>query len=186
MAKNSPGIWRELTQEEQQKAGLLMECLAIASNWGHNAGNNYRTGFDLLGNYGKDYNPNFKNASFVNYLNGVMYFGAEELDEIYVNFDYDSYIARLKKAGFTNILAQWTNEDLFGVSIGEYMTYGGEVLFEQQGVSSNMIAGTTAGSGVGVKVPGPRRIFRAEPFTTGMTGSPCCLTILIIPTVWQL
>lgn len=152
LAKNTPCIWNELTAEEQGKIDLLMECLAIATNWGHNAGNDYRTGFDLLGNYGKNYNPNFKNASFVNYLSACMYFGAEEVDEIYENFDHDSYVARLKKAGFTNILAQWTNEDLFGVSIGEYMTYGGEVLFEEQGVSSNMIAGTTAGSGVGVKV----------------------------------
>ncbi len=151
LAKNTPCIWNELTAEEHGKIDLLMECLAIASNWGHNAGNDYSTGFDLLGNYGKDYNPNFKNASFVNYLNGAMYFGAEELDEIYVNFDYDTYIERLKKAGFTNILAQWTNEDLFGVSIGEYMTYGGEVLFEGDGVPSAAIPGASAGSGVGVK-----------------------------------
>ena len=153
LAKNTPCIWNELTAEEQGKVCLLMECLAIATNWGHNAGNNYKTGFDLLGNYGKDYNPNFKNASFVNYLSAAMFFGAEELDEIYVNFDYNSYIQRLTKAGFTNILAQWTNTDLFGVSIGEYMTYGGEVLFEGDGVPAAAIPGASAGSGVGVKVP---------------------------------
>ena len=97
LAKNTPVIWREFTPEEQGKIDLLMECLAIASNWGHNAGNDYRTGFDLLGNYGKDYNPNFKNASFVNYLNGSMYFGAEQLDQIYVNFDHGKYLERLER-----------------------------------------------------------------------------------------
>lgn len=153
LAKNTPVIWREFTPEEQGKIDLLMECLAIASNWGHNAGNDYRTGFDLLGNYGKDYNPNFKNASFVNYLNGSMYFGAEQLDQIYVNFDHSKYLERLEKAGFTNILAQWTNRDLFGVSIGEYMTHGGEVLFEGDGVPSVALPGNSAGTGVGVKVP---------------------------------
>lgn len=153
LAKNTPAIWNELTAEEHGKMDLLMECLAIASNWGHNAGNDYSTGLDLLGNYGKDYNPNFKNASFVNYLNGSMYFGAEKLDEIYTSFDYDKYIGRLKKAGFTNIIAQWTNQDLFGVSIGEYLTHGGEVLFEGDGVPSVALPGNSAGTGVGVKVP---------------------------------
>lgn len=152
LAKHTPEIWNSLTATEHGKVDLLMECLAIASNWGHNAGNDYRTGFDLLGNYGKDYNPNFKNASFVNYLSASMYFGAKKLDRIYENFNYDSYIKRLKKAGFTNILAQWTNTDLFGVSIGEYMTHGGEVLFEEDGVPAAAIPGASAGSGVGVKV----------------------------------
>ena len=153
LAKNTPIIWNSLTAAEHDKMDLLMECLAIASNWGHNAGNNYRTGFDLLGNFGKDYNPNFKNASFVNYLNGSMYFGAKKLDKIFENFDHDTYVKRLKKAGFTNILAQWTNKDLFDVSIGEYMTYGGEVLFEEDGTPTAVLPGVSAGTGVGVKVP---------------------------------
>ncbi len=153
LAKYTPSIWNSLTAAEHDKIDLLMECLAIASNWGHNAGNDYSTGFDLLGNYGKDYNPNFKNASFVNYLNGSMYFGAKKLDKIYESFNYDSYIKRLKKADFTNIIAQWTNTDLFGVSVGEYMTYGGEVLFEGDGVPAVALPGNSAGSGVGVKVP---------------------------------
>lgn len=161
LAKNTPTIWSQLTDREIEKIDLLMECLAIAANWGYNENNNYITGLDLSGNYGKDYNPNYKNAYFTCYLSAAMYFDTDgnhdgnELDEIFVNFNYDSYIQRLKAAGFTNILFTWTTvETKTGKSIGEYMTNGGNVTLNLTSEANTaQQAGQAAGSGVGVKVP---------------------------------
>ncbi len=154
LAKNTPLIWNSLTKEEHSKMDLLMECLAIASNWGYNAQNDFRTGLDFRGNFSKHTTNNFKTAAFPNYLNAVMYFGSpEKVDEIFLKFDHSDYIARLKKAGFTNILVCWTHEDLFGVSIGMFMEYGGEPLCKRNDSAlASYYEGAVAGGGAGVKV----------------------------------
>ena len=148
LAKNTPIIWDQMTEDDIKRMDLLMECLAIAANWGFNADNNYLTGFDFYGNFSKGYNPNYRNSYLTNYMNGAMYFGPEKLDEMFVNFNYDSIIARLKEVGFVNILYYWTTTDMLGVSIGHYLQYGGEIV-----LSIGDRTGESGGSGVGVAVP---------------------------------
>ena len=158
LAKNTSCIWEQLNAEEIAKVDLLMECLAIAANWGYNNANNYGTGFDLSGNFGKTYNPNYKNAYLTCYMAAAMYFdvnrdGGDELDVKFENFNYDSYIKRLETAGFTNILLAWTTVDLNGICIGDYMTSGGNVTLVRPGASNtNEKPGDPSGSGKGVKV----------------------------------
>ena len=160
LARFTPNLWNQLTKEEQEKVDLLMECLAIAANWGYNLDNNYITPFDLRGSFAKNLNPNFLFAYITCYFNASMYFGAEELDEIFVNFSHAEYVERLTKAGFTNILYQWTIKDNLGLDIGYYMENGGEVLLlgddaviANGSAGSSLKAGETGGTGVGVKVP---------------------------------
>ncbi len=160
LAKNTPVIWEQMTEDDIERFDLLMECLGIAANWGYNKDNNYGSGFTLNGNFHKTYGANFRNSYFTCYLSAAMYFGAEKLDEIFVNFDYDSYIERINKAGFVNIKYAWTTVDTLGVSIGEYMTNGGEIILNNPSKSmggnnggGNYQVGDAAGSGVGVKIP---------------------------------
>lgn len=152
LAKNTPAVWNQLTEEEIAKLDLLMECLAIAANWGYNEQNDYGTGFNLLGNVGKNHGPNFRNAYVTCYFSASMYFGAEEVDQIFLNFDYDKYIERIKAANFTCILQAWTTKDVVGVSIGEYMTNGGDVTLVGYSGSMRNPEGYPAGTGAGVKL----------------------------------
>ena len=141
LAKNTEKIWSQLTEAEKAKVDLLMECLAIAANWGYNTQNDYKTGFAMDFNFDKTANPNIHNAYFTCYLSAAMYFDADgnhdgnELDAKFQAFNYDSYITRLTDAGFTNILYAWEQ-------IGSNMTTDGELYVDDVYV----------GSGVGVDV----------------------------------
>ncbi|MBR4058911.1 MAG: hypothetical protein IKK03_03620 [Lachnospiraceae bacterium] len=154
LIKNTPEIYNELTDDEKDRMDWLMKGLAIAGNWGFNDLNNYGTGFDLKGNFGKAWNPNYVNTYLSVVLNAAMYFENEEksLDEIFTSFDYDAYIDKYTELGFTNILTTWTAKDLNGVCISEAMENGGTVyLIDYDGVSGHY-AGGPAGTGAGVKV----------------------------------
>lgn len=147
LVKNTPVVYDELTADEKDRIDWLMRCLAIAGNWAYNDQNNYTTGFDLCGNFGKGWNPNYRNTYLSIVLSASMYFGAEELDKIFVEFDYDTYIAKLTELGFTNILATWT------VAGKDLMENGGEcTLIGIVGLTGQKV-GESGGTGVGVKVP---------------------------------
>ncbi len=147
LVKNTPVVYDELTADEKERMDWLMRALAIAGNWGYNDKNNYSTGFDLMGNFGKTWNPNYRNTYLSVVLSASMYFGAEELDRIYTEFDYDTYIAKFTELGFTNVLATWT------VAGKDLMENGGECKLLGGIGLSYMEAGQPGGTGAGVKLP---------------------------------
>ncbi len=147
LVKNTPSIYNELTQDEKDRMDWLMKALAVAGNWGFNDANNYKTGTDLMGNFGKTWNPNYRNAYLPVVLSGAMYFGAEELDEIFTSFSYDEYMAKFDEYGFTNIKGAWEPAGK------DAMENGGEVKLLGGIGASGMVAGQSGGSGKGVKLP---------------------------------
>ena len=147
LVKNTPVVYDELTADEKDRMDWLMRGLAIAGNWGFNDKNNYSTGFDLMGNFGKGWNPNYRNTYLSIVMTASMYFGAEELDKIFTSFDYDTYIKKYTELGFTNILATWT------VAGKDLMENGGECTLLGGIGLSHMEAGQPGGTGAGVKIP---------------------------------
>lgn len=147
LVKNTPSIYNELTQDEKDRMDWLMKALAVAGNWGFNDENNYKTGTDLMGNFGKTWNPNYRNAYLPVVLSGAMYFGAEELDKIFVSFSYDEYMKKFDEYGFTNIKKAWEPAGK------DAMEKGGEVTLLGGIGASGMVAGQSGGSGKGVKLP---------------------------------
>lgn len=125
----------------------LMKALAISGNWGFNDQNNYKTGFDLLGNFNKEWNPNYRNTYLNVVISAAMYFGADELDKIFTSFSYDEYMKKLEDLGYTNIIHTWSaaGKDL--------MENGGECTLLGGIGASGMVAGQSGGKGAGVKVP---------------------------------
>lgn len=147
LVKNTPVIYDELTQDEIDRIELLEKCLAIAGNWGYNDDNNYATGPDLKGNFGKEWNPNHRHSYLPTVLMGALYFGSEELDKIYTSFSYDEYMKKLEEYGFTNIIGAWSNAGK------DLMENGGKaVLVGNQGINDQK-PGDPAGEGKGVKIP---------------------------------
>jgi len=137
MAKNTPTVWDQLSADEINKVDLIMKSFAISSNWGFSDANNYVTGLDLIGNFNKSWNPNFRAAGLLPILNAVMYFGdADTVNEIFTSFNYTNYIKELKAAGLTNISNTWEKT--------------GKSAMEKGG-SVSLIQGGTGGTGSGVK-----------------------------------
>ncbi len=149
LAKNTDVVYNELSDDTRARMDCIMEALAITGNWGYNDANDYKTGIDLLGNFGKNSNPNYNNTYLSVVMSASMYFGAEELDNIFTDFSYDTYMAQFEEYGFTNIYNKWS-------SIGydkakDLMENGGDaVLVGSLSVTDQ--AGDAAGTGQGVKV----------------------------------
>lgn len=136
LLRHTPSLWESLTTDEQQRCDWLMRALAVAGNWGFNDCNNYSTGVDLKGNFGKTWNPNYRNSFLNCVISAAMYFGSEELDEIYESFSYDEYIQKFEEYGYTNIIAAWS------VAGKDAMEKGGDV---------KLVTGASGGTGKGVK-----------------------------------
>lgn len=149
LVKNTPAVYDELTADEKERIDWLMRGLAIAGNWGYNDKNDYSTGVGLFGDFGKGWNPNFRNTYLSVVLSASMYFGgADELDKIFTEFDYDTYIKKYEEYGFTKILGTWT------VGGKDLMENGGECFLAIDGIGlSYMTKGQSGGTGAGVKIP---------------------------------
>lgn len=138
LAKNTPSIWNSLTADEHERLDWLMKALAICGNWSFNDANDYKTGFDMEGNFDKNWNPNYRNTYLTAVGNACLYFGgADQLNEIFTTFSYDTYVAKFTELGFTNILASWT-------------TAGKELM--ENGGAATLSNGGNGGTGAGVKV----------------------------------
>lgn len=136
LVKNTPAVYSELTDDEKQRMDYIMRALAITANWGFNDQNNYLTGFDMRGNFSKGWNPNYRAAGLIPVLNAAMYFGADELNNIFTGFNYDEYMKKFEEFGFENIIYSWK------IAGKNTMEKGGGV---------KLTDGTDGGSGKGVK-----------------------------------
>lgn len=142
LAKHTPAIWDALTPAEIEKIDWLMRALAITGNWSYNDENDYKTGFDLTGNFAKGWNPNYKNTYLSVLGNACLYFGgADALNEIFASFDYDVFMKKFKELGFTNILASWS------IAGKDLMEKGGPARLTQE------YGGGDGGTGKGVRIP---------------------------------
>jgi len=166
LAKHTPEIWSQLTDDEIAKVDLLMKSFAISSNWGYNDCNDYKTGLSLMGNFDKLWNPNYRCAGLIPIMNCVIYFGsADEVNEIFTSFDYDTYMDELLDAKFTNIRTTWakTGKDAMenggdapylnggtGAGVKQEFVYNGMPLSDIEGIFEDLVKcaynGTVASS----------------------------------------
>ena len=129
MAKKNQYVWNELSQEVKTKIDLLARCLLIAvAAIAADQNQDFHTGFEFMGNAGVNWSPNHRIAYAAPYLFLQEFFGGiENTDNILINFDYDTYLAEIRAAGFTNIEKTWTttkideNGNAFGVR--DLLTY---------------------------------------------------------------
>lgn len=149
LIKNTEVIYSQLSEEDIDRMDTIMAAMAIAGNWYYNDANEYTTGHDLQGNMHD--NANYRNTYLSIILNASLYFGAEELDKIFVNFSYDAYMAKFEEYGFTNIYNVWIDPGYNNAK--ELMEEGGDAYLIGYGgdyYSSNV--GSYAGTGKGVKL----------------------------------
>ena len=148
LIKHTPVVWRALGPDGRAKADWLMAAMAVLGNWGFNDANNWLTGIGLAGNFAKTNNPNFTQGYLGVMMACILYFGQTGCDHLFINFDYDQYIAAFETYNWQNILSptSW----LATINVGGTQ-YAMKDLMENGGDLTN--ASPNLGSGVGVKVP---------------------------------
>ncbi len=102
-------IWQELTENEVERLDYIMKAFAVMAAVGTDDGNSYSTGPDYIGNYNKNWNPNYRLANVTQILFAVSYFGsADAVNQILREFDYDTYVAKFEEFGWTSAYKAWT------------------------------------------------------------------------------
>lgn len=167
VCKNIPEVWDWLTDDEVSKLDTLMFTFALMNNFVSNDCNFYKTGVGLRGDIYKDRVSNIRFPLTMPIIAAAHYFeGSDNLDDMFVNFDYDAFIAKLGECGFINILSRWTTPDI----VKGTKTYpGAKTLLTQESkayVYSDLYGDIGnvyyAGHGVGVKVPYTYKDFKAD------------------------
>lgn len=148
LIKHTPIVWRALGPAGRAKADWLMAAMAVLGNWGFNDANDWLTGIGLAGNFAKTNNPNFTQGYLGVMMACILYFGQVGCDSLFINFDYDQYIAAFETFNWQNILSptSW----LAAIDAGG-THYTMKDLMENGGDLTS--ASPNLGSGAGVKLP---------------------------------
>lgn len=109
LAKLTPAVWEQLSPRERERADLTMWAMAAAACFTLDDDNMYRCLIDGDPNWAKGMNPNHIEGYVGVALAAARYFGADELDRFFLEFDFDAFLARCEAAGLSNIVACWTH-----------------------------------------------------------------------------
>jgi hypothetical protein len=148
LIKHTPLVWRALGPVGRAKADWLMATMAVLGNWAFNDANDWLTGIGLAGNFAKTNNPNFTQGYLGAMMACILYFGQAGCDNLFINFDYDQYIAAFESFNWQNLLSptSWLAAiDVDGTrhTMRDLMENGGNLTH----------ATPNLGSGAGVKLP---------------------------------
>ena len=129
LARRNEKVWGELTEEEHERIDCLMEAFAYMTHLAIADNNNFRTGLRLRGNYFKNWAPNYQLANIPHINLIAEYFsGAKNLNEMYLDYNHDEFVAKLQKYNFVNALKTFgregytTDDGLYVPSAEEMLT----------------------------------------------------------------
>ena len=163
LARNEPTIWNALSSAQQSKVNLLMQALAVTGNYNFNDVNNFKQDLDyaLEGGeckFNKTNNPNYREGYLNVLIAASQYFGASTLNSFFTSFDYTTFTAQLKSAGFTNILTAWSGDETLlmsggsdncsgsGKGVREAFTYSSVPLSNPAGIFNKLAVYTYQGA----------------------------------------
>lgn len=142
LAKRTPAVWNQLSADEQARADLLMQALALAAHFCLDDDNDYYLLLDGFSLFHKSWNPNHVEGYVGAIISASLYFGPDELNAFFKRFDFDAFIARLDAANFQNIKLCWT----WNPAIRDLMMNGGPVAVPEKQVLAQGVV--TRGAGV--------------------------------------
>ena len=164
LAHETPAVWNLLNNREKTALDLMMKSFAYIVTLGTADGNSYLTGPDLIGNYSKAWNPNYRLATVLPILFVSRYFGgADQVNEMLLQFDFDTHVQGLLDCGLTRAYACWTTPgpiDEDGKTYPcarDFMMNGGPAYLRgavNQDAEERLgyYVGKEAGTGVGVRI----------------------------------
>ena len=142
LAKRTPAVWAQLSADERARADLLMQALALAAHFCLDDDNDYYLLLDGYSLFHKSWNPNHVEGYVGAIISASLYFGPDELNAFFRNFDFDAFVARLDAANFLNIKRCWT----WNPAIRDLMMNGGSVAVPAKQVLAQGVV--TRGAGV--------------------------------------
>lgn len=141
LARVTPSIWDDLSDELKEKLSFVMEMYAYLESFATSDHNSYRTGPGLMGNFHKNWNPNYRLANVPAILFSAYFFGAGDIEkgaatvnDMLHSFDeqkYDAIIAKLDKYGWNRAKGIWTtparmhSDGTYGTDARHILLYGG-------------------------------------------------------------
>jgi len=112
LAKRTPRVWKQLTDEERKKIDLAMAAALVASAYTTSdksyAGGGKVTSLDGDGNMNRGWNPNYQEGMIGMMVVGAVYFGPAKAQKMLDTYDHKALVAELKKAGLDNIHETFT------------------------------------------------------------------------------
>lgn len=142
LAKRTPAVWAQLSADERARADLLMQALALAAHFCLDDDNDYYLLLDGYSLFHKSWNPNHVEGYVGAIISASLYFGPDQLDAFFRQFDFDAFVARLEAANFRNIRNCWT----WNPAIRGLMMHGGAIAVPDQQVIARGVV--TRGAGV--------------------------------------
>ncbi len=104
LVKQTPAVWDQLTDLEKEKIDFIVKMHAVSGNYTTNFHNDPHIALPQDMFYGKSWNPNFIESDIGLMLGAFMYFGgADAVNKILADFDWDEYMAKCEEYGFTNL-----------------------------------------------------------------------------------
>lgn len=104
LAKNTPAVWNKLSSSERERCDFIMQCMAVSVNYLQNIQNNPTRDLSQSYEYHKGWGANMTEGNIDMMAAIYIYFGgADAVNAILANFDYDSYIAKMNSYGFSSM-----------------------------------------------------------------------------------
>ena len=143
LAKRTPAVWTLLSADEKARADLLMQALALAAHFCLDDDNDYYVLLDGYSLFHKSWNPNHVEGYVGAIISASLYFGPDELNAFFRQFDFDRFVARLDAANFQNIRRCWT----WNPAIRDLMMHGGSIAVSEK----QLLAQGVVTRGLGVR-----------------------------------
>lgn len=108
VANTLPQVCASLSAEDRERLDFLMQCFAVTTASATDDDCAYTSGPGFVGNYNKNWNPNYPISNIPQIVFAASYFGsAEKVNRILADFSYDDYLARMHKYGWSNAYENW-------------------------------------------------------------------------------
>lgn len=146
LSKRTPAIWETFSADDRRRADFILRALVIAAHFTIGDDNDFPTTLDGVAIYHKSWNPNITESYADILVAASLYFGAEKLNALGVEFDFDAFIAEARAFGFMNIVHSWTHTP----KVKGLLMHGGS--HTSPGGPPPAIGGVT-GQGAGVRRP---------------------------------
>lgn len=140
LAKHTPAVWNELGMKDKEKLDFIMKYMAVVYNYTHNYKNDPRKDLSQEYDFNKSWNPNMQEGSVHAMAAIYIYFGgADAVNKILADFNYDDYIAKMDEYKFTNVKLYFekTGKKLLeegGVDAGGGIVHGAKIPFTYKDV----------------------------------------------------
>ena len=165
LARNTPSIWNAIPFDVQLRLETMMVAFTYLESFATSDFNDYKTGPSMKGNYGKDWNPNYRLANvsvmvYATYFFGVgdIELGAEKANSLIKGFNetvYADLVNTFQKYGWRRALLTWTADarttsdgTFTGGSAKQLLCYGGDAVGDDTSTSSDLLVRLGSGTGV--------------------------------------